>query len=62
MLISDDPSNSGETQSIFFEKHIIPWMGRFYEDLSKSESAVFYRAVGRFGKAFLDFEKQYLLA
>jgi len=60
MLISDSGSEV-ETQSIFFEKHIAPWMERFFDDLSKAESAVFYRAVGRFGLAFLDFEKQYLL-
>jgi len=60
LLISDDPSNSNEYQSIFFEKHIAPWMERFFDDLSKADSAVFYRAVGRFGSAFLDFEKQYL--
>ena len=61
--ISDDAVAKGgnETQSIFFEKHIAPWMERFFEDLSKSESAVFYRAVGRFGSAFIDLEKQYLL-
>ncbi len=62
MLISDNPSNSDETQLIFFEKHIEPWMKRFFDDMAKAESAVFYRAVGRFGLAFLDFEKQYLLA
>lgn len=60
MLIADE-SSSVETQSIFFEKHIAPWMERFFDDLSKAESAVFYRAVGRFGMAYLDFEKQYLL-
>ncbi len=49
-------------QTIFFEKHISPWMGQFYDDLSKADSAVFYRAVGRFGTAFIDLEKQYLLA
>ncbi|MEH6456762.1 MAG: molecular chaperone TorD family protein [Cocleimonas sp.] len=61
MLISDNPSGSDENQVIFFEKHIVPWMERFFKDLSEAESAVFYRAVGRFGLAFLDFEKQYLL-
>ncbi len=49
-----------ETQVIFFEKHIEPWMGRFFKDLSEAESAVFYRAVGRFGTAFINFEKLYL--
>ena len=61
MLILDNPSNANETQTIFFEKHIVPWMNRFFNDLSNADSAVFYRAVGRFGLAFLDFEKKYLL-
>ena len=58
---SNDKSNA-ETQIIFFEKHINPWMDRFFNDLSEADSAVFYRAVGRFGSAFLNLEKQYLLA
>ncbi len=49
-----------ETQVIFFEKHIKTWMGRFFKDLSEADSAVFYRAVGRFGAAFINFEKLYL--
>ncbi|WP_299878484.1 molecular chaperone [uncultured Cocleimonas sp.] len=49
-----------ETQVIFFEKHIEPWMGRFFKDLSVADSAVFYRAVGRFGTALINFEKLYL--
>ncbi len=60
LLISDEEV-SAETQTIFFEKHMSPWMDRFYSDLSEAESAVFYRAVGRFGSAFLNLEKQYLL-
>lgn len=48
-------------QAIFFEKHIAPWMGDFFDDLAKAKSAVFYRAVGRFGAAFLKLEKRYLM-
>jgi len=60
-LVTDaTKSSDNETQTIFFEKHIQPWMGRFYDDLSKAKSAVFYRAVGRFGSAFINLEKQYL--
>lgn len=62
MLIADNQSNSVDTQTVFFEKHIVPWMERFFKDLSEAESAVFYRAVGRFGLAYLNFEKEYLLA
>ena len=50
-----------ETQTIFFEKHMNEWINRFFDDLSTAESAVFYRAVGRFGLAFMNLEKQYLL-
>jgi len=60
-LLISDADVSVEIQTIFFEKHISPWMDRFFNDLSEAESAVFYRAVGRFGSAFLNLEKQYLL-
>ena len=49
-----------EMQSRFFEKHVSSWMNRFFDDLSEAQSAVFYRAVGRFGAAFINLEKQYL--
>ena len=60
-LLVSDKDVSAETQTIFFEKHMSPWMDRFFNDLSEAESAVFYRAVGRFGSAFFDLEEQYLL-
>jgi len=60
-LLVSDKDVSTEAQTIFFEKHMSPWMDRFFNDLSEAESAVFYRAVGRFGSAFLNLEKQYLL-
>ena len=58
MMVQDDVTPS--VQSRFFEKHISTWIGRFFTDLSEAESAVFYRAVGRFGTAFINLEKQYL--
>lgn len=61
LLISDPAADQNlETQSIFFEKHIAPWMGRFFNDLSEAKSATFYRAVGRFGAAFVNLENKYL--
>ncbi len=47
-------------QERFFSAHIAPWMGRFFTDLEGAENAVFYGAVGRFGTAFVDFERRYL--
>lgn len=64
MIISESAGQAetvSETQSIFFEKHLAPWIERFFNDLSESKSAVFYRAVGRFGTAFIALEKEYLL-
>jgi len=58
MLVTEQHSLA--VQINFFETHIAPWFERFFADLSQAQSAVFYRAVGRFGKAFTDFEKQYL--
>ncbi len=47
-------------QTTFFDAHISSWLGQFFTDLSEAKSAIFYRAVARFGKAFFNFEKQYL--
>lgn len=58
LLIQSDASL--EQQSVFHATHIAPWLSRFFDDLSGAESAVFYRAVGRFGNAFAMFENQYL--
>lgn len=43
----------------FFETYLDPWMGRFFVDLEKAETAVFYKAVGRLGQQFLQLERQY---
>lgn len=58
LLINEGRSLDEQTQ--FFDAHMSSWLGQFFNDLSKAKSAVFYRAVARFGKAFFDFEKQYL--
>lgn len=49
-----------DDQARFFEMHMGSWFGQFFSDLSQAKTAVFYRAVGRFGYAFTEFEHQYL--
>lgn len=44
---------------VFFARHVEPWAGRLFADLQTAESARFYRAVGDFAAAFLNFERQY---
>lgn len=57
-LIQD--GESIETQREFFDQHMSPWLGRFFEDLEQAQAAVFYRAVGSLGRSFVKLEQQYL--
>jgi TorA maturation chaperone TorD len=42
----------------FFEKHLAPWIRRFFVDLEQAEPAVFYARVGSLGRAFMDVETE----
>jgi TorA maturation chaperone TorD len=46
-----------KTQKEFFDRHIAPWAGRFFEDLAAAKSARLYMPVGRIGKLFVDIER-----
>lgn len=59
-LLSEDPSMEPARERRFFAEHLEPWMGVFFSDLQTAQSACFYRAVGRLGERFLDFERKYL--
>lgn len=54
------PSPSGTDREIF-DDHLAPWIGRFFADLEKAETANFYAAVGMFGRTFIEIETAYLL-
>lgn len=58
MLIQD--GRNTDTQRSFFMTHINSWFQQFFTELSGAKNAVFYKAVARFGKAFLEIEKRYL--
>lgn len=46
-------------QKDFFERHLLSWYGALCAALETAEDAVFYRAVARFMRAFLDMERDY---
>ncbi|MGZ5835026.1 MAG: molecular chaperone TorD family protein [Xanthobacteraceae bacterium] len=48
---------AGSDQRIF-EKHLAPWIGRFFSDLESAENARFYRHVGKLGRTFIDIETE----
>ena len=47
-------------QQKFFDDHLAPWAGRFFNDMQNAQAARFYRSVGFFGESFFDFEQQLL--
>jgi TorA maturation chaperone TorD len=49
---------SSDAQRAFFEKHVVPWMGRLFADIEGAEHATFYRAVGALGRAFIEIEME----
>ena len=58
--IAIDPTVGIEQQRVFYGRHLEPWIDRFFADLERAESAVFYRSVSRLGAAFFAVEKRYL--
>jgi hypothetical protein len=48
------PASRGADRALF-EKHLSPWIGRFFADLERAEAADFYRPVGMLGCAFMDY-------
>ena len=56
------PAVPGADKDIF-EKHIAPWIGRFFADLENAKEGDFYRRVGTLGRVFVDIEaKAFTLA
>ncbi len=45
-------------QRRLFDKHMAPWIGRFFADLERTDAAEFYRHVGTAGRVFIDIETE----
>ena len=48
---------AGSDQMVF-EKHLAPWVGRFFTDLERAEGARLYRHVGTLGRLFMEIETE----
>ena len=46
------------TDRNIFEKHLKPWIGRFFADLEHAKSATFYTCVGTLGRIFMEIETE----
>lgn len=51
------PAPVGADKQIF-DKHLAPWIGRFFFDLEQAQEATFYRPVGTLGRLFIDIETE----
>jgi TorA maturation chaperone TorD len=47
-----------ESDRLIFDKHMAPWIGRFFTDLENAEAADFYKWVGALGRVFMDIERE----
>jgi TorA maturation chaperone TorD len=57
-LIDGPFAAAPEAQRRMFERHLAPWMGRFFADLEAAQRADFYRRVARVGRLFIEIESQ----
>jgi TorA maturation chaperone TorD len=51
------PAPPGADRELF-EAHLAPWMGRFFSDLERAQTAAFYRSVGMLGRVFMQIESE----
>jgi TorA maturation chaperone TorD len=49
------PPNSDQ---MIFDKHMAPWIGRFFTDLENAAAADFYKRLGTLGRVFMDIEAE----
>jgi TorA maturation chaperone TorD len=57
-LVGGDIASPAGADREFFEKHLAPWIGRFFVDLEKAESADFFSHVGFLGRTFVEIETE----
>jgi TorA maturation chaperone TorD len=51
------PAPQGTDQQIF-EKHLKPWIGRFFADVERAEGGDLYRRIGTLGRVFIEIEAE----
>jgi TorA maturation chaperone TorD len=57
-LINGEIAGPGGTDRAFFAEHLAPWIGRFFADLERAQSADFYARVGSLGRVFVGIETE----
>jgi TorA maturation chaperone TorD len=47
-----------DQQRAFFDAHIVPWAGKFFEDLEAAAQTTFYASIGKVGQLFMAVEAE----
>jgi TorA maturation chaperone TorD len=47
-----------DSERMLFERHMRPWIARFFADLETAEAAKFYRRLGTVGRTFMEIENE----
>jgi len=47
-----------DSDRMIFDKHMAPWIGRFFSDLDNADAADFYKRLGALGRVFMDIEAE----
>jgi len=47
-----------DSDRVIFDKHMAPWIGRFFTDLENAEAAEFYKCVGALGRVYIEIERE----
>jgi TorA maturation chaperone TorD len=57
-LVGKETAAAAGADQELFERHLAPWIGRFFGDLERSPSAGFYASVGALGRTFIEIETE----
>jgi TorA maturation chaperone TorD len=57
-LVGKETAAAAGADQELFERHLAPWIGRFFSDLERSPSAGFYASVGALGRTFIEIETE----
>jgi TorA maturation chaperone TorD len=57
-LVGGDIASPAGSDRAFFDEHLAPWIGRFFADLERAQSADFYARVGSLGRVFAGIEAE----
>jgi TorA maturation chaperone TorD len=57
-LIDGNIAGPAGSDRAFFDEHLASWVGRFFADLERAESADFYARVGSLGRVFVNIETE----